>query len=41
MLRILRGEGLLLEANYQRERRQLNERRETAFAKEPTGPNQV
>jgi putative transposase len=41
VLRLLRGEGLLLEANYQRERRQLAARRKAAFATEPTGPNQV
>lgn len=35
VLRLLRDEGLLLEANYQRERRK------AAFAKEPDGPNQV
>ncbi len=41
VLRLLRDEGLLLEANYQRERRQLAARRKAAFATEPTGPNQV
>lgn len=41
VLRTMRDEGLLLEANYQRERRKLAERRKAAFAKEPTGPNQV
>ncbi|WP_424556306.1 IS3 family transposase [Streptacidiphilus pinicola] len=41
VLRLLRDEGLLLEANYQRERRQLAARRNAAFATEPTGPNQV
>ena len=41
MLRLLREEGLLLEANYQRERRQLAARRKAAFAIDPTGPNQV
>lgn len=41
VLRLLRDEGLLLEANYQRERRQLAARRTAAFATEPTGPNQV
>lgn len=41
VLRLLRGEGLLLEANYQRERRQLAARRKAAFAVEPTAPNQV
>src|SRR5450830_747443 len=38
ILRLLREEGLLLEANYQRERRQLAARRRAAFATEPTGP---
>lgn len=41
VLRLLRDEGLILEANYQRERRKLAERRKAAFAKEPTDPNQV
>jgi transposase InsO family protein len=41
VLRLLREEGLLLEATYQRERRQLAARRKAAFAVEPTGPNQV
>jgi putative transposase len=41
VLRLLRDEGLLLEAKYQRERRQLAPRRKAAFATEPTGPNQV
>jgi putative transposase len=41
VLRLLRDEGLLLEATYQRERRQLAARRRAAFATEPTGPNQV
>lgn len=41
VLRLLRDEGLLLEANYQRERRQFTARRKAAFASEPTGPNQV
>jgi putative transposase len=41
VLRLLRDEGLLLEANYQRERRALAARRKAAFAEEPTGPNQV
>jgi transposase InsO family protein len=41
VLRLLREEGLILEANYQRERRKLAERRKAAFAKEPDGPNQV
>lgn len=33
--------GLLLPGNYQRERRELAERRKAAFAAESTGPNQV
>ena len=41
MLRLLRDERLILEANYQRERRELAARRRAAFATEPTGPNQV
>src|SRR3712207_9508527 len=41
VLRLLRDEGLLLEATYQRERRQLAARRKAAFATEPSGPNQV
>lgn len=41
ILRLLRDEGLLLPAEYQRERRQLAQRRKAAFAVEPTGPNQV
>ncbi|WP_254668831.1 IS3 family transposase [Brevibacterium sp. CS2] len=41
VLRILRDEGLILPAQYQRERRKLAERRKAAFATEPTGPNQV
>ncbi len=41
ILRGLRDEGLILPAHYQRERRKLAQRRKAAFAKEPTGPNQV
>ncbi|MGH3430166.1 MAG: IS3 family transposase, partial [Mycobacteriales bacterium] len=41
ILRLLRDEGLILPAEYQRERRKLAERRKAAFAQEPTGPNQV
>lgn len=41
VLRLLRDEGLILPAHYQRERRQLAQRRRAAFAKEPAGPNQV
>src|SRR5665648_365934 len=41
VLRLLRDEGLILEANYQRERRELAAHRRAAFATAPTGPNQV
>ncbi len=41
VLRLLRDEGLILPARYQRERRKLAERRKAAFATQPTGPNQV
>jgi transposase InsO family protein len=41
VLRLLRDERLLLQANYQREHRHLAARRKAAFATEPTGPNQV
>ncbi|WP_460581601.1 transposase, partial [Humibacter ginsengisoli] len=41
VLRALRDEGLLLPAEYQRERRQLAAERKAAFARTPTGPNQV
>ncbi|HEX8858879.1 MAG TPA: IS3 family transposase [Actinomycetes bacterium] len=41
ILRLLRDEGLILPASYQRERRKLAERRKAAFANTPTGPNQV
>ncbi|WP_141015458.1 integrase core domain-containing protein [Nocardioides sambongensis] len=41
VLRTLREEGLILQAQYQRERRRLAERRKAAFANDPTGPNQV
>jgi putative transposase len=34
VLRLLRDEGLVLEAKYQRERRQLAARRKAAFARE-------
>ena len=37
VLRLLRDEGLILPAAYQRERRRLAERRRAAFAQEPTG----
>ena len=39
ILRLLRDEGLILPAHYQRERRQLAERWKAAFATEATGPN--
>jgi len=41
VLRILDDAGLLLKADYQRERRQLAQQRKAAFAAPPTGPNQV
>lgn len=41
VLRLLREEGLILPAEYQRERRKLAQRRRAAFAAEPTAPNQV
>jgi hypothetical protein len=41
VLRLLRDEGLILPASYQREHRQLAQRRKAAFAKDPTGANQV
>ena len=41
VLRILRDQGLILPAHYQRERRQLAQRRKAAFATQPTGANQV
>jgi len=41
VLRALRDDGLILPAEYQRERRRLAEERKAAFAKTPTGPNQV
>lgn len=41
VLRILAEEGLLLKADYQRERRQLAKQRKAAFAAAPTGPNQL
>lgn len=41
VLWILDDEGLLLKADYQRERRQLAQARKAAFAASPTGPNQV
>jgi len=41
VLRVLRDEGLLLEASYQRERRRLAAESKAAFCEPPTGPNQV
>jgi hypothetical protein len=41
VLRILDDRGLLLKADYQRERRQLAQARKAAFAAPPTGPNMV
>lgn len=41
VLRLLRDEGLILPAGYQRERRKLAGRRRAAFAKDATGPNRV
>lgn len=41
MLRLLRDQGLILPAAYQRERRKLAERRKAGFAQEPAAPNQV
>ena len=41
VLRLLRDEGLILPANYQRERRKLAQRRKAAFANEPARANQV
>jgi hypothetical protein len=41
VLRVLRDEGLLLEASYQRERRRLAAERKAASCDPPTGPNQV
>jgi putative transposase len=39
VLRILRDEGLILPAEYQRERRKLVERRKAAFAFQTLGPD--
>lgn len=41
MLRVLAEEGLLLKADYQRERRKLATARKAAFAAPPTAPNMV
>jgi hypothetical protein len=40
-LRIMRRRGLILAADYQRERRQLAAARKAVFVDPPTGPNQV
>ena len=41
VLRVLRDEGLLLEASSQRQRRRLAAERKAAFCDPPAGPNQV
>ncbi|WP_246840059.1 integrase core domain-containing protein [Auritidibacter sp. NML130574] len=41
VLRTLRDEGLILPAEYQKQRRELAKERKAAFAVTPTGPNQV
>lgn len=41
VLRIMADEGLLLHADYQKQRRELAKQRKAAFAAPPTGPNQV
>lgn len=41
VLRTLRDQGLILPAEYQKQRRELAKDRKAAFAKNPTGPNQV
>ncbi len=41
VLRVLDTEGLLLKADYQRERRETAKQRKAVFAAPPTGPNQV
>ena len=41
VLRVLCDEGLILPAEYQRQRRRGAERRKAAFATEPSGANQV
>lgn len=41
VLGLLRDEGLILPAAYQREPRQLAKRHKAVFAAEPSGPNQV
>lgn len=41
VLRILRDDGLILASGYQKQRRELAKNRKAAFARNPTGPNQV
>lgn len=41
VLRLPRDDGLILPSEYQRQRRQLAADRKAAFARNPTGPNQV
>ena len=41
VLRLLRDDGLILPSEYQKQRRELAKDRKAAFAKNPTGPNQV
>jgi len=41
VLRTMRDEGLILPVEYQKQRRELAKDRRAAFAKNPTGPNQV
>ena len=41
VLQIMADEGLLLHADYQKQRRELAKQRKAAFAAPPTGPNRV
>ena len=41
VLRLLRDDGLILPSEYQKQRRELAKDRKAAFARTPTGPNQV
>jgi transposase InsO family protein len=41
VLRLLRDDGLILPAKYQKQRRDLAQERKNVFAEVPTGPNQV
>ena len=41
VLRLLRDDRLILASEYQKQRRELAKNRKAAFAKTPTGPNQV